>query len=108
MAFIYGNIASVYDDLKEYKSGYVYSLKGVSLCRLLGQEHGLGSGLINLSNSLINLKRYDTALIVLEQTKTLTKNTNDVDEQISTLANIDYAYVGLENLRSAQGQCDLI
>jgi two-component system, NarL family, sensor kinase len=106
MAFIYGNIAGVYNALGEYRRGYFFSLKGVSLCRLLGQEHGLGSGLINLSNSLINLKRYDTALIVLDQTKTLTKNANDVDEEISVLANIDYAYVGLQRFGPIKANAD--
>jgi len=62
MSFIYGNIAGVYNDLKEYDNGYIYSLKGISLCRRLHTTHGLGSGMVNLSSSLINLKRFDTAL----------------------------------------------
>ncbi|MDR3714656.1 MAG: ATP-binding protein [Puia sp.] len=96
MAFVYGNIASVYEDLREYKSGYEYSLKGVSLCRSLRQTHGLGSGLINVSNALINLGRYDSALVVLREAEKVVKDDNDVTKEIEVLANMDYAYAGLE------------
>ncbi len=33
MTFIYENIASIYNDMKEYQSAYLYSLRGISLCR---------------------------------------------------------------------------
>jgi two-component system NarL family sensor kinase len=94
MAFIYSNIASVYNSLKEYKNGYAYSLRGISLCRTLHQTHGLGAGMVNLSSSLINFQRYDTALIVLYQTRDLAKRMGDKTEEIDILANMDYALAG--------------
>jgi len=98
LAFIYGNIAGVYNNLKEYYSGYVYSLKGIAICRSLNQVHGFGSGMVNLSTALINMERYDTALVVLEDTKSFLKTINDKNEEVSVLANIDYAYVGTGKL----------
>jgi two-component system NarL family sensor kinase len=96
MAFIYGNIAEVYNQLKEYKKGYAHALKGITLCRLLQQTHGLGAGLLNLSTSLINLHRYDTALIVLQDTKENAIKLKDKYEEINVLTNINYAYEGLK------------
>lgn len=92
MAFIYSNIAELYNDLKEYKSGYTFALRGIRLCRSLHQTHGLTAGMINLSTSLINLKKFDTARIVLNQSKELTIRSNDKNGEISVLANYNYVY----------------
>jgi two-component system NarL family sensor kinase len=101
MAFIYGNIAGVYNNLKEYYNGYTYSLKDITICRSLNQVHGFGSGMVNLSTALINLERYDTALVVLKDSKNFLKTINDKNEEVSVLANIDYAYI-------ATGKLDLL
>ena len=95
MAFIYSNISGVYNDLKEYQSGYSYALKGVTLCRSQHQKHGFGAGMVNLSCSLINLRRFDSALVVLYETKEFAMEANDKNELVDVMANIDYAYVGL-------------
>ena len=106
MSFIYGNIAGVYNDLKEYNNGYIYSLKGISLCRRLHSTHGLGSGMVNLSSSLINLKRYDTALVVLYENKELARKEKNKYQQINVLANIDYADAGLDKFNLIKGNAD--
>lgn len=98
LAFIYGNIAGVYNNLKEYSNGYAYSLKGIDLCRSLHQVHGFGPGMVNLSSALIDLARYDTALVVLKDCKTFLKTINDKNEEVSVLANIDYAYIATGKL----------
>ena len=95
MAFVYGNIAEVYNELKEYKKGYTYALKGVTLCRKLKSTHGLGSGLLNLSTSLISLQRFDTALIVLGNAKAISIEEKNKYQEINALINIYNAYAGL-------------
>ena len=106
MSFIYGNIAGVYNDLKEYNNGYLYSLKGISLCRRLHTTHGLGSGMVNLSSSLINLKRFDTALVVLNENKELAGKEKNKYQQINVMANMDYAFAGLGKFNSIKANAD--
>ena len=106
MSFIYGNIAGVYNDLKEYNNGYVYALKGISLCRRLHTMHGLGSGMVNLSSSLINLKRFDTALVVLYENKELARQEKNKYQQINVMANMDYAFAGLGKFNLIKANAD--
>jgi two-component system NarL family sensor kinase len=106
MAFIYGNIAGVYNDLKEFKNGYIYSLKGISLCRHLHSMHGLGSGMVNLSSSLIYLKRFDTALVVLYENKELAREEKNKPQQVNILGNINYAYAGLKKFNLIKANAD--
>ncbi len=106
MSFIYGNIAGVYNDLKEFNNGYLYSLKGISLCRRLHTTHGLGSGMVNLSSSLISLKRYDTALVVLYQNKELAREEMNKTQEVNVLANINYAYAGLGKFSLIKANAD--
>jgi two-component system, NarL family, sensor kinase len=106
MTFIYGNIAGVYNDLKEFKSGYWYSLRGIALCRRLHSTHGLGSGMVNLACALINLKRYDTALVVLVENKILARKENNKYQQVNVLGNIDYAYAGLGKFNLIKANAD--
>jgi len=106
MSFIYGNIAGVYNDLKEYDNGYIYSLKGISLCRRLHTTHGLGSGMVNLSSSLINLKRFDTALVVLNENKELASKEKNKYQQINVMANMDYAFAGLGKFNLIKANAD--
>lgn len=77
MAMCYSNIGEVYNSLKEYKKGYKYSLEGVLLYRSLHEAAIIRSGILALSTSLIYLKRYDTALAVLADAKSLAYNMND-------------------------------
>ena len=101
MAFANSNIAEVYVGLKEFKSACEYALRGVALCRSHKLTKGLGPGLLNLSSALINLRRYDTALVALKDDLAVALRANDRAEEISVLADMDYAYVGL-------GEFDLI
>lgn len=101
MAFANSNIAEVYNGIKEYKRAYEYSLKGISLCRSHKLTKGLGPGLLNLSSALINLTRYDTALVALKDALAVAQKANDRAEEIDVFADMDYAYVGL-------GEYDLI
>ncbi len=106
MSFIYGNIGGVYNDLKEYNNGYIYSEKGISLCRQLHTTHGLGSGMVNLSSSLINLKRFDTALVVLYENKELARKEKNKYQQVDVLANMDYADAGLGKFNLIKANAD--
>ena len=88
MAMIYGNIAWIYNDLGEYKNEYSYALKGVLLSRRLSERRGYGTSLMNLGGSLVNLKNYDSALVVLNQAKSYMKESNDKQEEVNVLTNI--------------------
>ncbi len=101
MALANGNIAMVYNGIKEYSSGYVYALQGVFLCRHVGQAMGLSSALLNLSTALMNLGRYDTALVVLQDGWKLAESSNFRTSEVALLVNMYHAYVAL-------GQFDLI
>ncbi len=95
IAMANGNIAQVYISLRDFKSAYDYSLRGIALNRHIGQTHGLTSALLNLSAALINQGRCDTALIVLRDDLELTRRLGARGPEISILTNMDYAYVGL-------------
>jgi two-component system, NarL family, sensor kinase len=95
IALANGNIAQVYISLRDFKSAYDYSLRGIALNRRIGQTHGLLSALLNLSASLINQGRCDTALIVLRDDLELTRRLNSRAGEVSILINTFYAYVGL-------------
>jgi len=77
LAMAYANIGAVYNNMKEFNQGYAYSLKGLLLARSLDHQTAMESGAINLAGALIPLKRYDTALVVLNDAKDLAKKLND-------------------------------
>jgi len=96
LAFLYGNLAMVYISLKENEKAYEYALKGISLSRSLHITFGLGATMINLSSSLLNLQRFDTALIVLKETKELLTRENGPGADTKVLALINLVYLGTE------------
>jgi two-component system, NarL family, sensor kinase len=95
-----GNIAEVYNQIKDYKSAYNYALKGILLARQIGQPVN-PSALINLTDALINMRRYDTALVVLREDWNICEKQNYRAYEIPILINMNYAYIGL-------GRYDLI
>jgi two-component system, NarL family, sensor kinase len=95
LAFMYGNLATIDLDLMEYRSAYLYSLKSVLLCRSLRQTMGLGAGLINLASSLVNLQRFDTALVVLNDSRDLSKRYDSVEANTRALGLINLVYIGM-------------
>ncbi len=66
VAMASGNIAEIYNQIKDYKSAYNYAIKGILLARQIGQPVN-PSALVNLTDALINMGRYDTALGVLQE-----------------------------------------
>ena len=78
IAMANGNIAQVYISLRDFKSAYDYSLRGIALNRHIGQTHGLTSALLNLSAALINQGHCDTALIVLRDDLELTRRLGEI------------------------------
>lgn len=95
-----GNIAEIYSRLKDYKSAYNYSLTGILLARQIG-EPVRTSALINFADALINMGRYDTALVVLREGWNLCEKQHFRADEIPILINMNYAYIGL-------GRYDLI
>jgi len=100
MAMGYGNIAEIYDQIKDYKSAYNYALEGILLERQIGSPVRT-SALINLSDALINMGRYDTALVVLKEDWNICEKENYRADEIPVLINMNYTYIGL-------GRYDLI
>jgi two-component system NarL family sensor kinase len=100
VAMANGNIAEIYNQIKDYKSAYNYALKGISLARQIG-EPVRTSALINLADALINMGRYDTALVVLREDWDICEKQNYRASEIPILINMNYSYVGL-------GRYDLI
>ncbi len=94
VAMGYGNIAEIFDHIKDYKSAYNYSLAGVLLDRQIGSPVRT-SALINLSDALINMGRYDTALVVLKEDWNICEKENYRADEIPVLINMNYAYIGL-------------
>lgn len=95
-----GNISEIYSQIKDYKSAYNYALKGILLARQVGQPVRT-SALINLADALINMGRYDTALVVLREGWNICEKQNYRTDEIPILINMNYAYIGL-------GRYDLI
>jgi two-component system, NarL family, sensor kinase len=79
MGMAYGNIGDLYSGMKEYEKAYTYSRQGVLIYRSLNKSNSTRSGMLGLSSSLIGLKRYDTALIVLKDAKRIADQLNDLD-----------------------------
>ncbi len=100
VAIANGNIAEVYNQIKDYKSAYNYAFKGILLARQIGQPVS-PSALINLTDALINMGRYDTALVVLQEDWNICEKQHYRASEILILINIYHAYVGL-------GRYDLI
>jgi two-component system NarL family sensor kinase len=94
LAFMSGNLATIYLDLREFKSAYLYSLKDILLCRSLHQTQGIGAGLINLASSLVNLQRFDTALVVCNDALVFSKKYEGVDANTRALSLINGVYLG--------------
>jgi signal transduction histidine kinase len=82
-------------DLREYKPAYLYSLKDLLLCRSLHQTQGIGAGLINLASSLVNLQRFDTALVVCNDALVFSKKYEGVEANTGALSLINTAYIGM-------------
>ena len=73
MAMMDGNLAMAYISLWEFRKAYEYSLKGIVLYRSLDQILPSEPIMFNLASALVNLQRFDTALVVLNQTKDLSR-----------------------------------
>jgi two-component system, NarL family, sensor kinase len=100
VAMANGNIAEIYNQIKDHKSAYNYALRGILLARQIGSSVS-PSALINLTDALINMGRYDTALVVLQEDWNICEKQNYRASEILILINMYYAYVGL-------GRYDLI
>jgi hypothetical protein len=62
--------------------------------------------MVNLSNSLIYLKRYDTALVVLYEKRRSGQGRKNKTQEVNVLGNIDYAYAGLGKFNLIKANAD--
>jgi two-component system, NarL family, sensor kinase len=72
------NIGLAYGSLKENQKGYEYSLQGIKIYRSIRLEPNETS-VLGLSSSLIGLKRYDTALVILAEARVRADRLNDAN-----------------------------
>ena len=106
MAMAYGNIGQVYNALKEYKKGYRYSLDGLLLNRSLHLTYRIRSPMLALSSSLMALKRYDTALVILRESKILSEELNDKNYAQSILNRLIIIYTKTGQLALLKSSAD--
>ena len=95
LALVYGNLGSPYIILREDKKAYTYSLKGIALSRSLHEDRSLPATMINLASALVNLQRFDTALVILNQFTDLERITRGVTTSPMVLSLMITAYVGM-------------
>jgi two-component system NarL family sensor kinase len=77
-AMILCNIGLAYGSLKENQKGYEYTLQGIRVYRSIHLEPNETS-VLGLSSSLIGLKRYDTALVILAEARARSDRLNDAN-----------------------------
>jgi len=95
MAMIYGNLGSAYIFLREYHNAYTSSLKGILLCRSLHTDYSLGATMLNLGSALVNLQRFDTAIVVLNQAEEVLRIAEGKGPNQMILSLLELAFVGM-------------
>jgi len=77
LVLVYGNLTGLYNELNEHEKGFAYGLKAIALSRQLHDDYALSEALENAAQSLTDLKRYDTALIMLKEAGSLAVKLDD-------------------------------
>ncbi len=98
LAIVYGNILAVYASLEQHDKAYDYGLKAVALSRTTGENDALLISLINLSDVLIKMKHYDTAMLIAKQVTDLAKKINDYLGVVKGLGAINEVLLATNNM----------
>ncbi len=103
LAVLYSNLAQVYAAMQQ-KNGlaYEYGIKAINISRRRNDDYTLEEALVNTSNVLISLKRYDSALLLLEQTIDLAKKLEDKISQINALITMNEIDLTIGNYAQVQ------
>ena len=77
LAGLYANLTGILTELKQDDKAYNYGLKSISMSRELKDSATLCRSLTNTGTALFNQKRFDTALICLQQSRDIAAATGD-------------------------------
>lgn len=95
---MYANMAGLYATMEQQsEKGYEFGLKALQMSRALKDTFNIEASLNNIGSILMDLKRYDTALIVLKQALVISKNINDLQGETTSLININDIYFKMGN-----------
>ncbi len=92
LAGVYANLAGIFSEIKQDQKAYLFGLKAIQLCRTLNDNRTLTRSLVNTGNTLFNLKKYDSAIVLLGQAKTLALKTNNLVSLESASLNLADVY----------------
>lgn len=73
----YANLASIYSDINENTKAIAYGLKSIAAARETHDQYNLEGALNNTANAFVATKKYDTALVLLNEAKFLSARLND-------------------------------
>jgi len=108
MAMVFGNLSSAYLALLESEDAYLFALKGINLCRSLHSDYSLGVTLLNLGSALVNLQRFDTAIVVLNQANEALTIAHGKGPDPMALHLIDLSYAGLGKFNHIKANAEKI
>jgi signal transduction histidine kinase len=90
---LYSNLTALYSELQQESSkAYSYGLKSLTYGRLKKDTMNIISALQNTSGILTDMKKYDSALVLLHQAYELSAIVNNKYGQMSALVNTDNIY----------------
>ena len=77
LGLLYANLSGIYADMNLNDLSYTYGLKAIKAGQVIQDTAILKEGLNNTSSALLGLKKYDSALVLSNQSINLSKLTND-------------------------------
>lgn len=98
LAVIYSNLSQVYFAMQQKKElAYEYGIKAITIARSNNDDYTLEEALVNTSNVLMSLKRYDSALLLLKQTNVIAKKLDDKITRVNVLVTMNEIYLTTGN-----------
>ncbi len=105
----YMNMAGLYSEMEEQdQKGYAYGLKAYSIATQLKDTINMIGALNNTAGILIDLAKYDSAMVILNQSNSMAIITNNKTAQVSALTNICYINSKTKNISDLQIHADTL
>lgn len=77
LVVIYSNLTGLYNEINQDEKSYLYGLKSIRLSKAVNDDYTLVQSLENTAQALTDMKRLDTALVLLKQSAALAKKVDD-------------------------------
>lgn len=100
--YIYGNLATIYNDTQSYDSALFYYRKALVIKQKHNDERGIGNGYNNIANVYFNLSKMDSALFYYHQGLTIRRKMEDQTGIASSCVNIGRVLMDLGQIREAE------